>query len=223
MRTKALEFAKRCHKNDNSGHDIDHIKRVVKNAEMILKEENKADKDVVILSAILHDIDDYKLGGTGNNLEIFFTENNVNKELQNKIRDVVENISFSKSGVRPNFETLEQKIVSDADKLDAIGAIGICRTVMYSVFSKRPLFVDEELPKENLTKEEYKNKDRKGNHSINHFFDKLLKLKNSMQTNKGRLEAEKRHKFMIEFLKEFFNEVNASDNWNEILKKIDKK
>ena len=85
------------------------------------------------------------------------------------------------------------------------------------------MFDDNEFPSENLSKEEYKNKDRKNNHSINHFFDKLLKLKGAMQTKAGEKEAEKRHMFMVMFLREFFDEVDASQNWGEILSKFDKK
>ncbi|MBE6462905.1 MAG: HD domain-containing protein [Alphaproteobacteria bacterium] len=220
---KAFDFMEECLGADNSGHDVEHINRVVKNAERILEFEKDADKDVVLLSAILHDVDDYKLGGNGENLERFFSENDVDENLRTKISDVIENISFSKSGEKPEFSSLEQKIVSDADKLDAMGAIGICRTIMYSAKTKRKLFDDNEFPSENLSKEEYKNKDRKNNHSINHFFDKLLKLKGAMQTNEGKVEAEKRHRFMVMFLREFFDEVDASQNWGEILSKFDKK
>ena len=216
---KALEFVCECLKSDNSGHDIEHIKRVVENAKLIIKGEKGADYDVVILAAILHDVDDYKLRGSGDNLERFFKINNVDEKLREKRRVVVESISFSKSGDNPNFEMIEQKIVSDADKLDAMGAIGVCRTIMYSVSTNRALFDNDELPEENLSKEEYKDKNRKGNHSINHFFDKLLKLKGAMQTETGKIEAQKRHDFMVEFLGEFFREVGAKENWYSILEK----
>ena len=220
---EAFKFVEECHKGDYSGHDLEHIRRVVENAKKILEAEKNADEKVVILSAVLHDVDDYKLGGNGENLEKFFESNNIDVELRGKIRDIIENISFSKSGDKPRFNTLEQKIVSDADKLDAMGAVGVCRTVMYSAFTKRDLFNDEELPIKELSEEEYKNKNRKGNHSINHFFDKLLKLKGAMQTETGRKMAEKRHQFMVEFLREFFDEVNASVKWGQILNNFDKK
>ena len=210
-------FVEECLNNDNSGHDVEHIKRVVKNVIQILRFEKEADERVVLLAAILHDVDDYKLGGDGGNLERFFYDNDVDDDLRNKVRKVIDSISFSKSGEKPKFETIEEKIVSDADKLDAMGAVGICRTVMYSVATNRCLFVDDELPVRDLSKEEYKNKDRKGNHSINHFFDKLLKLKGAMQTDEGRKLAEKRHRFMVEFLREFFEEVEAKKEWQERL------
>ena len=216
---KAFAWVCECLGEDNSGHDVEHIKRVVENAKRILKDEKDADYEVVMLSAILHDVDDYKLKGSGDNLEKFFEINKVDEILRKKVKKVIESISFSKSGENPCFEMIEQKIVSDADKLDAMGAIGVCRTVMYSVSTSRALFIEEELPIENLSKEEYKNKDRKGNHSINHFFDKLLKLKGAMQTESGKKEANKRHEFMVEFLKEFFDEVGAKNDWYSILEK----
>jgi uncharacterized protein len=100
---KAFDFMEECLGADSSGHDVEHINRVVKNAEKILEFEKDADKDVVLLSAILHDVDDYKLGGNGENLERFFNENDVDENLRTKIRDVIENISFSKSGEKPEF------------------------------------------------------------------------------------------------------------------------
>ena len=214
---KAEKFVEECLKGDCSGHDLEHIKRVVLNAKKILEVEKEADEKVVLLSALLHDVDDYKLGGDGGNLERFFDINGVDESLRGKVREVIENISFSKSGDKPCFVSLEQKIVSDADKLDAMGAVGVCRTVMYSAVTKRALFDENEFPVKNLSKEEYKNKNRKSNHSVNHFFDKLLKLKGAMQTDMGKKMAEERHLFMVKFLKEFFREVDAQAKWGEIL------
>ena len=111
---------------------------------------------------------------------------------------------------------IEQAVVSDADKLDAMGAVGVCRTVMYSAATGRKLFDEAEFPKENLTAAEYKDKSRAGNHSINHFFDKLLKLQGAMRTAAGKREAERRHAFMAEFLQEFFAEVRMPE-WQAYL------
>lgn len=216
--SKALGYAQVCHGGDCSGHDFEHILRVLANAERILTEEAGADPLVVRLAAILHDVDDYKLGSDGMRVQKFLQENNVAEDVGAKVLEVIGAISFSKSGSVPQFEMIEQKIVSDADKLDAMGAIGVCRTVMYSAATGRPLFNAAEFPDENLTQEEYKNKDRKGNHSINHFFDKLLKLKGAMQTEAGRREAKRRHEFMVLFLEEFFNELGATQ-WVDYLQK----
>ena len=217
---KALNYAQACHGGDCSGHDFEHIKRVLKNAESILADESGADGLVVRLSAILHDVDDYKLGSDGERAKRFLSENDVAKDVADKVLEVIGAISFSKSGSAPQFEMIEQKIVSDADKLDAMGAIGVCRAMMYSAATERPLFNAEEFPNKNLTPEEYKNKTRAGNHAINHFFDKLLKLKGAMQTKAGRREAERRHKFMLLFLEEFFLEVDAQD-WSSYLQIYD--
>lgn len=218
---KALVFAKECHGGDCSGHDFEHILRVLANVDRILVVESvAADELVVRLATILHDVDDYKLGSDGHRAERFLCENGVEKSVRERVLEVIEAISFSKSGSSPKFKTMEQKIVSDADKLDAMGAIGVCRTVMYSVATGRTLFNAAEFPNEHLTLEEYKNKNRKGNHSINHFFEKLLKLKNAMQTEAGRQEASRRHRFMILFLEEFFVETGAVQ-WLEYLYKSD--
>lgn len=218
---KALKFARECHGGDCSGHDFEHILRVLANAERILAAENAvADELVVRLATILHDVDDYKLGSDGHRAERFLRENDVEERVRERVLEVIGAISFSKSGSSPKFQTIEQKIVSDADKLDAMGAIGVCRTVMYSAATGRALFNAAEFPNEHLTPEEYKNKNRKGNHSINHFFEKLLKLKNAMQTDAGRKEAEKRHLFMVLFLKQFFDEVGA-EKWLEYLQNFE--
>ena len=215
---QALEFAKECHGGDCSGHDYEHILRVLANVEKMLEQMPDADKTVARLGAILHDIDDYKLGENSHKVDKFLEENCDDEFLKEKVRKVVNTISFSKSGDKPNFDIIEQKIVSDADKLDAIGAIGVCRAVIYSAVTKRALFNNEHKPKEKLSIEEYMNKEREENHTINHFFDKLLKLRSAMQTEVGRCEAERRHRFMVAFLNEFFGEVSADDEWYNLLK-----
>lgn len=216
---QALMFAKKCHEGDNSGHDFEHILRVMANAEKILAEEPLADAQAVRVAVALHDVDDYKLGSDGARVKSFLSEIGVQEDFAKKVLDIVSSIGFSKSGSHPNFQMIEQAIVSDADKLDAVGAIGVCRMVMYSAATKRPLFNEQIFPDENLTPEQYQNKNRATNHAINHFFDKLLKLKGAMQTKVGKMEAEKRHLFMIAFLREFFDEVRA-DEWQEYLDKF---
>lgn len=217
---KALEFAKECHGGDCSGHDYEHILRVLSNVEKMLEQMPQADATLARLGAILHDVDDYKLGKNSHKVDKFLDEYCSDVELKEKVRKVVNTISYSKSGDKPNFDMIEQKIVSDADKLDAMGAIGVCRAVIYSAVTKRALFDNEQKPKEKLSQEEYMNKNREENHTINHFFDKLLKLRSAMQTEVGRKEAERRHKFMIAFLTQFFDEVSADISWYERLKKF---
>ncbi len=212
---KTYNFVHDFHVNDNSGHDFAHIKRVYANAMEILASESNADDFVVKMAVLLHDVDDYKLGGDGNNVKRFLATFDIDGDVINKILATIDAIGFSKSGANPSFETLEMKILSDADKLDAMGAIGICRTIMYGVSKNKQLFVDDIFPIKNITQEQYKSK-RKEDTSINHFFDKLLKLKNAMQTDTGKSMAHQRHEFMIDFLHQFFNEQGL-DNWNKYL------
>ncbi len=213
---KALAFARECHGGDNSGHDFAHIQRVLSNAERILAKIPEADAEAVQLAAVLHDVDDYKISAKGGRAEHFLQTSGVDSVLAGKVLDIIRAISFSKSGSCPQFDMIEQAVVSDADKLDAMGAIGVCRTMMYSAVMLRPLFIEIEFPMENLTADEYKNKARAGNHAINHFFDKLLKLKGAMRTEVGRKEAEKRHRFMVLFLREFFEEIQSPE-WRTYL------
>jgi len=128
-------------------------------------------------------------------------------------------MSYSKSleGIVPT--TLEGRIVSDADKLDAIGAIGTIRTLIYAAHKKKPIFLSDEFPTVKISKKEYRNKSRTNDTAINHFFEKLLLLKNMMYTSSGKREAEVRHHFMTEFLKQFFKE-QGYDDWIELLKKF---
>ncbi len=215
-----IDFVASVHMNDNSGHDFDHVMRVYGNACELLKNCKDADNFVVEMSALLHDVDDRKINPQGGMVEKYIERANLSEKDSINIMNVINSISFSKSGSKPEFDTIEQKIVSDADKLDAIGAIGAIRTIAYGLASGRELFNKEIFPDENLTKEEYKNPNRKTNNTINHFFDKLLKLKGAMQTEAGRQEAQKRHDFMVCFLRQFFAEQQLSD-WLEYLDKYE--
>ena len=148
---KALIFAKVCHDGDSSGHDFEHIRRVLTNAEKIAAETPEADVEIVRLAAILHDVDDYKLNNGEARADGFLREAGAADDVREKVLAVTNAIGFSKSGSRPQFEMIEQAVVSDADKLDAMGAVGVCRTVMYSAATGRKLFDEAEFPKENLT------------------------------------------------------------------------
>lgn len=182
----------------------------------ILQTEPKADSFIVLTSALLHDIDDHKMGTGGNETQRFLSTLNLDSQTTQKILNTVRAIGFSNSGATPEFETLEQKIVSDADKLDAMGTMGILRTVMFSVSVNRPLFDPEIFPEKNLTPAVYKDMHRKTNTAINHFFDKLLKLKNALQTPAAQKMGQERHAFMITFLQHFFAENNCPD-WQDYL------
>lgn len=205
---KAYEFAKQQHQGEKSGHDFEHIKRVFANAKTLLKKEPRANDFIVEMCALLHDVDDRKLNPGGNKAEMFLRELGLDEKIVNTIIETIASIDFATTGSHPRLKTTEMKLLFDSDKLDAIGAIGICRAILFGSWAQRPLFDENCFPKKNLTSEEYKDLTRKENNTINHFFDKLLKLKNAMQTEAGRAEAEKRHKTMVIFLKEFFSEQN---------------
>jgi len=188
---KATEnFIKNQFSGEGTGHDYFHIQRVVKVARKIASEEN-ADLFLVELSAWLHDVGDYKLNdGIDKSEELiseFLNELNLPQETISKTIEIVSQVSFSKGKTAG---TLEAKIVQDADRLDAIGAIGLARVFAYGGSKNREIW-NPENPE--MT-------------TVQHFYDKLLKLKDLMNTNSARKIAEERHLFMEEFLKKFYNE-----------------
>jgi len=210
--------------SDNSGHGMDHIIRVY---ELALKfaDIEKANKEIVATASLLHDVDDYKIVGKENsenltNAKNIMSQVHVNANIQAAVLDILQNMGYSKSlkGIRP--ESLEGKIVSDADMCDAIGAIGIIRNIVYG-FSKGSgkVFDRNMFPNSNLTYEEYVSyswTSRGATNIINHFFEKLLKHSSLMMTEAGRAEAIKRQKIMIDFLRQFFIEENAPE-WVQYL------
>lgn len=222
MLSAIYAFARNYHSKDKSGHGFDHIRRVYENACALLEKEKKADAFIVKAAALLHDVDDHKLGGDGHRAQDFLQSLNLSADKINKILKVTKSVGFSESGSSPDFASIEQALVSDADKLDAMGAIGICRTLVFGASRGGEMFDEAVFPKENLSKEEYKNLNRKENNSINHFFDKLLKLKNAVKTEAAKDEAQKRHDYMVGFLREFFAEQNLS-GWNDYLTEYLKK
>lgn len=212
MLQKTYKFAKEFHEKDTSGHGFDHIERVYNNAREILKNES-ADEFIVLMAALLHDVDDYKLNPNGHQAKDFLISAGLEEQKITQILETIDAISFSKSGANPHFDTVEKKILSDADKLDAIGAIGLCRTIAYNTTHHRKLFNPAQFPDENQTLEQYK---AAQDPAINHFFDKILKLKNAMQTETGKKLAQSRHDFLVVFLRQFFQENNAPQ-WSEYL------
>ena len=182
----AFNYIEDLFKNDFGGHDVEHSKRVYQNAFLIAKNEPECDLFVVSLAALLHDVDDHKLFHTENNANAraFLESVQLDQNQIDRICELMNGISFSKNrGVRP--ETLEGKIVQDADRLDAIGAIGIARTFAFGGERKRPLSA-----------------------TVQHFYDKLLLLKDEMNTAEGKRIAELRHQLMVDFLQELNNEMD---------------
>lgn len=220
MLDKVKEQVKKLLKDDNSGHNFDHIQRVVQlSLQFCNYEEIDINKEIVILIALLHDVDDYKLFGVENsnklvNAHHIMSNCHINAETIVKVCNAIAEIGYNKrlSGIIPT--TIEAKIVSDADMCDAIGATGILRTFQYSLNHQKIFFNKDIFPITNIDADTYKN--RCSDHSICHFFEKLLNLKELMLTNGGKQEALIRHQFMINFLYQFFKEANASD-WIEYL------
>ena len=205
---------------DNSGHGIDHINRVL-NLSLKFAEKENADKDIVSLIALLHDVDDYKLFGDENaqnltNAKLIMNKANIPTNIQEKVTDALKCIGYSKllKGFRPN--SIEGKIVSDADMCDALGANGILRVYTYSIKHGKPFFDRNIFPIENLTADEYTK--RCADSSVCHIFEKMLKLKDLMLTAPGKEEAISIHQIIVDFLYHLFEEENAPE-WTDYLNK----
>ncbi len=185
----AIEYVKDLFQNNYGGHDAAHTLRVYRNAMLIAENESVIDRELVALTALLHDADDHKLFHTEDNANAraFLTEHGIDRKRIDRICEAINSVSFSRNrGKRP--ETLEGRIVQDADRLDAIGAIGIARTFAFGGEHERPL-----------------------DDSIRHFHEKLLLLKDEMNTDTARKEAERRHEYMLDFLREYSKEAEIDD------------
>lgn len=206
---KTKTFVKNRFIGAEGGHDWFHTKRVLANSIHIAKEEN-ADLLVVQLAALLHDIADSKFHDGDETIgpkiaSEFLKELNVDKSSREHIIKIIETVSFknSLSIEEEPFNSIELEVVQDADRLDAIGAIGIARAFNYGGFKNRELYNPEIEPKTTMSKEEYKSS---SSPTINHFYEKLLLLKDKMNTNSGKKLAEKRHTFMLNYLDQFYKE-----------------
>ena len=195
-------------KDAEGGHDWFHTLRVFNNAKHIAKRE-KVDGLVVALGALLHDIADSKFHNGDDTVgptiaREFLFKNDVDSEVIEHVIKIIENISFNKTLEGSElFKSLELDVIQDADRLDAIGAIGIARCFNYGGFKNRKLFDPSIQPNLSMTKEEYKSSTAP---TINHFYEKLLLLKDKMNTKSGRKIAEKRHRFMEQYLDQFYAE-----------------
>ncbi len=202
-----VAFVKKTLKNAEGGHDWFHIERVYKNSLLIAKTE-KVDQLVVELAALLHDIADSKFHEgdetVGPKLAREFLESQfvIEKVIQHVIQ-IIENISFKGGNHNVEFASPELDVVQDADRLDAIGAIGIARAFSYGGFKNRAIYDPSVPPNLNMSKEEYK---KSIGPSVNHFYEKLLLLKDHMNTETGKKIAKERHVFMEKYLKQFYGE-----------------
>ena len=208
----AITFVKKTLKNAEGGHDWFHVDRVFKNAILISKEE-KVDPFIVSLGALFHDIADPKFHHGDETIgpkitKAFLKKQQVNEIVINHVIHIIKHISFKNSldDKKKSFNSIELKVVQDADRLDAIGAIGIARCFNYGGYKNRPLYDPEILPNLEMDKETYKNSTAP---TINHFYEKLLLLKDKMNTSSGKKIALNRHDFMVEYLNQFYSEWNG--------------
>ena len=208
----AITFVKKTLKNAEGGHDWFHVDRVFKNAILISKEE-KVDPFIVSLGALFHDIADPKFHHGDETIgpkitKAFLKKQQVDEIVINHVIHIIKHISFKNSldDKKNSFNSIELNVVQDADRLDAIGAIGIARCFNYGGFKNRALYDPEILPNLEMDKETYKNSTAP---TINHFYEKLLLLKDKMNTSSGKKIALSRHDFMVEYLNQFYSEWNG--------------
>lgn len=202
-----ITFVKEKLRDAEAGHDWFHMERVYKNALLIASNES-CDLTVVKLGALLHDIADSKFNDGDETVgpkvaRAFLESQNASEETIVHVVNIIENISFKGGNFEKKFTSKELEIVQDADRLDALGAIGIARTFHYGGFKNRTIFDPHIAPKFNMSKEEYKKSEAP---TINHFYEKLLLLKDKMNTETGKKLAEQRHQFMERFLSQFYAE-----------------
>ncbi|MEH6658660.1 HD domain-containing protein [Leeuwenhoekiella marinoflava] len=208
---KTSDFVKNTLSNAEGGHDWYHTLRVYKNALNIAKGE-EADVVIIALGALLHDIADSKFYAGDETVgprmaREFLQKQNVSFSRIEAVVKIVENVSYRGGNKKTNYNPIELQIVQDADRLDAIGAIGIARTFNYGGFKNRKLYDPAIEPKMDMTAEEYKKSDAP---TINHFYEKLLLLKDTMHTKTALEIAEKRHNYMQDFLDQFYAEWEGS-------------
>jgi uncharacterized protein len=205
-----VKFVKEKLEGAEAGHDWFHIERVWKLSKKIAETEN-CNLGVVELAALLHDIADPKFHNGDETIALhvareFLEGQEAPEDLIRQVLEIIKNISFKNRGEAPDNLPIELKIVQDADRIDAIGAIGIARTFNFGGFKNNLMYDPRIEPKLNMSKEEYK---KSNGTTINHFYEKLLLLKDLMNTEKGKEIAEERHIFMLKFLNQFYKEWNV--------------
>ena len=196
--------------NAEGGHDWWHIYRVWKMAARIAKSED-VDHEIVELAALLHDIADPKFHNGDETIgprtaKNFLESQNVNQETIDHIINIIQHMSFKNSLGKQSFTSKEMEVVQDADRLDAIGAIGIARVFSFGGHKGNPIHDPTMKPKLNMSKEEYK---KSNGTSLNHFYEKLFLLKDKMNTETGKKIAESRHDFMQGYVKRFYEEFEG--------------
>ena len=208
---ETVEFVKHTLQGAEGGHDWWHVYRVWKTACHIADFE-QVDKFTVELGALLHDIADSKFHNGNEEIgpekaRTFLQTLGVEEKVINHVVNIIANISFKGGKVEQKFKSPELDVIQDADRLDALGAIGIARTFNYGGHKGRAIYDPDIKPNLQLTKEEYKNSTAP---TLNHFYEKLLLLKDLMNTETGKQMAENRHKFMLAYLEQFYNEWDGN-------------
>ncbi|MFA6276936.1 MAG: HD domain-containing protein [Pedobacter sp.] len=204
---QTINFVKISLANAETGHDWFHIERVYKTAQTINATE-KGDELIVALAALLHDIADSKFNNGDEEIGPrkagdFLKSIGLESEIIHHVQEIIRNLSYKASLGEISFKSKELDIVQDADRLDAIGAIGIARAFTYGGYKNRVLYDPEIKPNLAMNKEEYKNTTAP---TLNHFYEKLLLLKDLMKTDTGKTMAEERHQFMLTYLEQFYAE-----------------
>jgi uncharacterized protein len=204
-----IAYIKEIFANDNTGHDWAHTERVYKMA-MLLSKGKQLNIAIVQLAALLHDIDDWKLTDNKLNEPVNAKQWLISQELDNEsihqVCSIIKALSFKGAGVLTSMNSLEGKIVQDADRLDAIGAIGIARAFAYGGAKNRQMHNAEIKPMIHESFDSYKSSQGT---TINHFYEKLLLLKDLMNTEEAKQIAEQRHQYMLNFLEQFYSEWNV--------------
>lgn len=186
----------------DASHDFQHIERVYENARAILKTESAANDKIVYLAVLLHDVSDSKYATDKSNEQRILNALGLSEKEKKHIQTIIEEVSFN-GGNELQATSIESKVVRDADRLDALGAVGIARTFAYGGAKGRKLYDDAEEVRVQMTEQQYRNKSTA---SVTHFYEKLLLLKDLMVTAKGREMAEERHNFMVQFLQQLKKE-----------------
>jgi uncharacterized protein len=204
---QTIDFVKKTLEGAEAGHDWFHIERVYKTA-LTINTQEQANSLIVALAALLHDIADSKFNNGDEEIGPrlageFLLSINVDEEIIQQVQLIIKNLSYKASLGTITFSSRELDVVQDADRLDAIGAIGIARAFTYGGFKNRVLYDPAIPPVENMSKEAYKNTTAP---TINHFYEKLLLLKDLMKTESGRSMARQRHDFMLNYLDQFYKE-----------------
>lgn len=206
-------FVQNLMKDNDVSHNWDHIQRVVENAKTIWIKTKQGDKTVILLAAILHDVMDYKYSGsTEASAQVsstFLLSQGIKERTVDHVISIINSMGFKDEIEGERKLSIEGKIVQDADRLDAMGSMGIVRCLIYANKKGNPIHDPTVRPKIDMTKDEYMDTSRRDT-AINHFYEKLFKLKDMMKTQAGRDMAEERHKIMYDFVKSYEDEYDSN-------------